>query len=457
MPRLLALLLLASLSAGASAATAAAADGGSRRTGRLGVVVSGGSGGSIEAAHDSRMVAADMGASMAPAAVAGHMEDALPGDGERVDTAASDKPCAGAGGVSDAVASSVGTVGGRKPPKKMQFRTPKGLFIQERASKQLPGPGQHFSFGALKDWKEIHTLLEQRPGAKLLLLVRHGQAISNWLGDELGPDEWFNWESKCVYDNGTDSYSLFDAELTEKGIAEGDALNSMLASGGWWPKLTNGQPVHAVVSPLSRCLQTMQSVMKGLKFSKVDVEENIRETLGEDTCDARRSVSSPKQGHGAMGICDFDLGLRDKYKGFKFNIVDEAAREKLRSSRVSKEHERDKVDGLGFGMISDDDQMWTVDREGQKHQVKRAVRFMKDVFEFIDDRVAFVMTHSGTVRSLLLAVGREPYRPQNTELVPVVVEEIRPAPSGDDDDDAGDDGRTMVDEYGVEWVSGPLL
>eukprot|EP00955_Chlamydomonas_euryale_P079813 363347-Chlamydomonas_euryale.AAC.2 len=130
MPRLLALLLLASLSAGASAATAAAADGGSRRTGRLGVVVSGGSGGSIEAAHDSRMVAADMGASMAPAAVAGHMEDALPGDGERVDTAASDKPCAGAGGVSDAVASSVGTVGGRKPPKKMQFRTPKGLFIQ---------------------------------------------------------------------------------------------------------------------------------------------------------------------------------------------------------------------------------------------------------------------------------------------------------------------------------------
>eukprot|EP00955_Chlamydomonas_euryale_P020515 217406-Chlamydomonas_euryale.AAC.1 len=29
------------------------------------------------------------------------------------------------------------------------------------------------------------------------------------------------------------------------------------------------------------------------------------------------SVSSPKQGHGAMGICDFDLGLRDKYKGFK--------------------------------------------------------------------------------------------------------------------------------------------
>eukprot|EP00955_Chlamydomonas_euryale_P027307 287978-Chlamydomonas_euryale.AAC.1 len=28
-----------------------------------------------------------------------------------------------------------------------------------------------------------------------------------------------------------------------------------------------------------------------------------------------------------------------------------------------------QVDGLGFGMISDDDQMWTVDREGQKHQV----------------------------------------------------------------------------------------
>ena len=32
-----------------------------------------------------------------------------------------------------------------------------------------------------------------------------------------------------------------------------------------------------------------------------------------------------------------------------------------------------------------------------------------------------VVTHSGFARSVLLAVGREPYRPQNTELVPLIV------------------------------------
>lgn len=36
--------------------------------------------------------------------------------------------------------------------------------LQERASKQLPGPGQHFSFGALLPWTEIQVLLDQLPG-----------------------------------------------------------------------------------------------------------------------------------------------------------------------------------------------------------------------------------------------------------------------------------------------------
>ncbi len=30
---------------------------------------------------------------------------------------------------------------------------------QERASKQLPGPGQHFSFGPLVPWEQIHDML----------------------------------------------------------------------------------------------------------------------------------------------------------------------------------------------------------------------------------------------------------------------------------------------------------
>lgn len=35
-----------------------------------------------------------------------------------------------------------------------------------------------------------------------------------------------------------------------------------------------------------------------------------------------------------------------------------------------------------------------------------------------------IITHSGFARSLLLAVQREPYRPNNAELVPVIVDKV---------------------------------
>ncbi|KAG1671171.1 hypothetical protein FOA52_010107 [Chlamydomonas sp. UWO 241] len=333
----------------------------------------------------------------------------------------------------------------RQPPTKLEFRCPKGLFIQERASKQLPGPGQHFSFGALVEWTEILRQLDARPTAKLLLLVRHGQALSNWLGDLLGPDEWYKWESKCAYENDTEAaeppppINLFDAELTTTGQEESKALNGMLAAGGWWAKLTGGHPVEAIVSPLSRCLQTAELVMQGIKVTKISVEENIRETLGEDSCDARRSVSSPADDDDPSsleGPCEFDQGLAKKYPKFRFPVVNDTERQMRRTGLLDKRHGgSDKPEGLGFGMITDSDTMWTVKREEQKHQVKRAVRFMKDVFDLVEGRVAIVVTHSGTVRSLLLAVGREPYRPQNTELVPLLVDEIKPIDGGVNDDE----------------------
>lgn len=78
------------------------------------------------------------------------------------------------------------------------------------------------------------------------------------------------------------------SELTDLGVSEAKALNSMLDASGWFKTLTGGKPTTAVVSPLSRCLQTCMHVLDKLPLAKVQVEENIRETLGEDTCDARR-------------------------------------------------------------------------------------------------------------------------------------------------------------------------
>jgi hypothetical protein len=50
------------------------------------------------------------------------------------------------------------------------------------------------------------------PDRKLLLVVRHGQAISNYLGDTLGPDEWYAVEGTCQYDDQKGTiYNIFDA------------------------------------------------------------------------------------------------------------------------------------------------------------------------------------------------------------------------------------------------------
>lgn len=397
--------------------------------------------------------------------------------------------------------------------KKHPYISPTGLFIQERASKQLPGPGQHFSFGALVPWEEIHQKYVKN-GRKLLLVVRHGQAVSNYLGDTLGPDEWYKLEQTCSYtDPDNTTWGIFDADLTTLGQDQAGALNSQLGPAGWFATLSGKRPAMAVVSPLSRCLETAALVTNGLNLTRTKVEEYVRETLGEDTCDARRSVSDPEpdpearaqpakvpavaqqkatttaaaaakdaakeQPKGAGGrrsmlhkhhhkhehdgdsddeddnqddsafavemeehhhgkhhkhheereqeqageqaadgeeeavgrhghhkpseACSFEHGLRSKFPQFEFEVLGE--------------------DKTRLGLLSDEDTLWGPDfREKQKDQVKRAKKFLDALFEEVKEEVVLVVTHSGFTRSLLLAVGREPYRPVNAELVPVIVE-----------------------------------
>jgi hypothetical protein len=50
------------------------------------------------------------------------------------------------------------------------------------------------------------------PDRKLLLVVRHGQAVSNYLSDTLGPDEWYGVEGTCDYtDKDKKHWDIFDA------------------------------------------------------------------------------------------------------------------------------------------------------------------------------------------------------------------------------------------------------
>lgn len=80
---------------------------------------------------------------------------------------------------------------------------------------------------------------------------------------------------------------------------------------------------------------------------------------------------------------------------------------------------KDKTD---FGLLTDDDHLWKKNkREKQKDQIKRAETFLETLFNNAEEQVIFVVTHSGFIRSLLLAVDREPYRPKNAEVVPALI------------------------------------
>ena len=97
-------------------------------------------------------------------------------------------------------------------------------------------------------------------------------------------------------------------------------------------------------------------ILKDLTVNATNVEEYVRETLGEDTCDARRSVSNPNPKHpkALEGPCSFEQGLQDKFPEYKFRVYDADTSPKERS----------------LGLLGDGDHLWTKDkRERQAHQV----------------------------------------------------------------------------------------
>lgn len=92
-----------------------------------------------------------------------------------------------------------------------------------------------------------------------------------------------------------------------------------------------------ISSVAPRCLHTATEVLKDLKVNATNVEEYVRETLGEDTCDARRSVSDPNvpaaasssnrpPRPGPPGPCSFDKGLSSLYPQYKYRVREERCR-----------------------------------------------------------------------------------------------------------------------------------
>ena len=87
-----------------------------------------------------------------------------------------------------------------------------------------------------------------------------------------------------------------------------------------------------------------------------------------------RSMSNPdpKDPQALEGPCDYIEGLATHYPKFRFQIVNETAREETRKG-IKKAPVAAAAVGVaqsGFGLTSDRDKLWTKDREVQKDQVR---------------------------------------------------------------------------------------
>ena len=244
------------------------------------------------------------------------------------------------------------------------------LFVQESAAAALPAGGQHEAFGARLPWPTVHARLRACGHAcKLLLLVRHGQAVSNAVEDQVGHAEWdADIGKRCEYEGGR----LYDAPLTDNGVAESQALGQLL-SGGWAGRVAGGSVPKVVSSPLTRradgwgggrvgvgrfdgaarldggsgrsllvargrgprlspavapprapthaptlkkhpfsCLNTSILALSSVLHPKdMRVAEHLRERYGVNTCDARRSASGVAW---PAAPCETGSGLRDDFE-----------------------------------------------------------------------------------------------------------------------------------------------
>ena len=180
---------------------------------------------------------------------------------------------------------------------------------------------------------------------KNILCIRHGRAVHNVLCDEIGEEAYFLKES-------------YDAPLVEEGILQAKELGKNSK------QLKNIDIVF--VSPLTRTLQTAESIFKKNQIVRIVALDKMKEfPQGIEICNKRRNR----------------IELKEKFKKVDFSLLD-----------------------------SDSDQMWREDRYEKVEELKERIdEFKKFVMNENDNNIAIV-SHNNFLKELLFQnCGDETY------------------------------------------------
>lgn len=240
--------------------------------------------------------------------------------------------------------------------------------------------------------KEIDNLNEKSESNisyKVIFFARHGQGWHNLIIEQYGQAEWDEKWSKLNTDGniiwGPDPY------LTELGIRQ--ALNN---HEGWKEQILTGAPYPSrfYCSPLTRAIQTLIYTWENIRNEDyhVHINDDIRETIGEHTCDLRSSKSEITKRLNDFKVAEnfeFEEDFPENDYNFKKNYREQLFEQTLRSNNF-----------LNY-------------------------LFEKDFQNKTADRFISITSHSGTLRSFVLALNHRDFPVGTGGMLPVVIKATR--------------------------------
>jgi broad specificity phosphatase PhoE len=138
---------------------------------------------------------------------------------------------------------------------------------------------------------------------KNIYCIRHGLALHNVLGQEIGSKAYFL--EKC-----------FDAPLVDKGILQAKEL------GKKWDNLDKIQKVF--VSPLTRTLQTTENIFKDKIGLKIIALDGIKEfPQGMETCNKRREKKELEMNFKNIDFSELDSDTDQMWREDRFETIEE--------------------------------------------------------------------------------------------------------------------------------------
>ncbi|KAK6465813.1 histidine phosphatase superfamily [Scheffersomyces coipomensis] len=255
-------------------------------------------------------------------------------------------------------------------------------------------------FGRLKSWsqieqdiKELNKNAKSNEVYKVIFLARHGQGYHNVIVNKYGLDQWHvKW--KFLTTDGELTYAP-DASLTDVGIAQAKENNE-----AWKREIKAGAPIPSkfYVSPMQRSSQTLVLTWDDIKpkSKRPIVTPSIRETIGENLCDERSTVTVIKERFGKYGfIIPEDMPENDI--DFKYDY------------RETMPEQTFRINGFLQSLFNED--------------VKSDNTIDKELVE--ENTFISTTSHAGTIRCFIVALNHRHFTISTGGMIPVVVKATR--------------------------------